>query len=398
MSKGLVAVAMSGGVDSSVAAALLKEQGYDVVGLTMKLWACKDLDKEIQTGKARADMCCSPKDILDAKAVCHRLGIPHYVLEMTERFEQLVIEPFIDTYLAGLTPNPCVWCNERVKSKDLMQRAKDLGAIGMATGHYARIEKNAAGDRYLLRAALDNSKDQTYFMFPLTQDELAYLRFPLGEVTNKAEVRRIAREIGLVTAEKHESYEICFVKSGNHRDFLKRHAPDAFVAGDIVSTDGKKLGTHDGAVGYTIGQRRGIGGGGGTTDPLYVVDVDVINNRVVVGKEEELLYTELFAESMYWISYATPPGEFRCKARIRHRGTPQPCTVYALEEGAGPGTAILVVFDEPQRAVAPGQACVLYDDDIVVGGGWIRQVRKPGANVPPPARLVRPVATQPFTV
>ncbi len=396
MSAPRIAVAMSGGVDSSVAAALLVRQGFDVVGLTMKLWACKDLDKEIKTGKARADMCCSPQDIVDAKEVCRRLGIRHYVLEMTERFEQLVIEPFIDTYLAGLTPNPCVWCNERVKSKDLMQRAKDLGAVGLATGHYARIEKNAAGDRYLLRKAADGAKDQTYFMFPLTQDELAYLRFPLGEVTNKAEVRQIAREVGLNTAEKHESFEICFVKSGTHRDFLKRQAPEAFRAGEIVATDGRVLGTHDGAVGFTIGQRRGIGVGGGTGEPLYVVDVDVAQNRVVLGREEELLYTELQAESMYWLAFAEPPRELRCEARVRHRSTPQPCTVTWAEPapGAAAGSAIRVTFDTPQRAVAPGQACVLYDGDLVLGGGWIRQIRKPGANLSPPVTA----ATRSFAV
>ena len=351
-----VVVAMSGGVDSSVTAALLAEAGYEVVGITLQLYA--------QEGpRARPGACCSGEDIYDARRVADRLGIRHYVLDYEERFREAVIDDFADSYLRGETPIPCVRCNERVKFRDLLALARDLGAEALATGHYVRRVAGPRGPE--LHRALDRSRDQSYFLFTTTQDQLAYLHFPLGAIS-KEEVRAHAERLGLAVAAKPDSQDICFVPSGRYAGVIERLRPGAVEPGAIVDRAGRVLGRHEGIVHFTVGQRRGLGVA--APEPLYVLAVDATRREVVVGPQAALLRDRVFTGPLAWIGRDKPaPGEARAVvARLRssHPGAP------ARLVRAANGTAE-IVLETPEAATAPGQACVLYDRDRVLGGGWI---------------------------
>jgi tRNA-uridine 2-sulfurtransferase len=356
-----VVAAMSGGVDSSVAAALLKYAGYDVVGVTLQLY-----DHGAALKKQGA--CCAGQDIHDARRVAEALGIPHYVLDYESRFRQQVMEDFADTYLKGSTPIPCVRCNQTVKFKDLLATARDLGAQAMVTGHYIRRAVNANGIAELARAA-DPDRDQSYFLFATTRDQLDFLRFPLGGM-RKADVRRAASALGLQVATKPDSQDICFVPAGKYSDIVEKLRPGAAGAGDIVHMDGRVMGRHDGVIRYTIGQRRGLGVAAG--EPLFVVKLDAANKRVIVGPREALLTRALSIGESNWLGEgsladACEAGTLAL-ARVRSTRAPAPGRM-ALMDGE-PG----FVFDAPEEGVAPGQACVLYaapDGRIVLGGGFI---------------------------
>lgn len=354
MIKKRVVIGLSGGVDSSAAARLLLEQGYDVIGITLKLWP--------QDCVSRAeDKCCGPQAVMDARAVAHKLGIPYYLIDEAADFQKQVINYFAEEYKAGRTPNPCVVCNERLKFGNLINRARQLGAEYIATGHFARVEH--AGDRYLLRRGRDARKDQSYFLFSLRQDQLARALFPLGELT-KSDTREIARESQLKTADKEESMEICFVPDKDYGRFLQQANLVQKHKGDIVDLHGRVLGHHDGIEFYTIGQRKGLGIS--SPRPLYVVDLDPAKNRVIVGDETALDRSEFQVERCNWIPFAKPPAELQVTARIRYNHPGAPATVIPGENGAA-----TVRVHTPQRAVTPGQACVFYQDDLVMGGGWI---------------------------
>ena len=359
---------MSGGVDSSVAAALLHEQGYEVLGVTLQLWG-----KEACVSSGTR-LCCSVRDALDAKAVAKRLGIAHEVLELVEEFRTEVIDYFVESYREGLTPNPCIACNTFIKFGALFERADALDASWVATGHYARTGHDPATDRYTLSQALDPKKDQSYVLFDLTQAQLARARFPLGELSKPA-VRDLARSLELATAEKPDSQDVCFVRDRDKDGFLRRqlHVSDArpgdraWLAGEpgpIIDSSGNQLGTHHGLLGYTIGQREGLGLAVGK--PLYVVALDQPNNRLVVGSREELLRDGLIAERVNWISRHPPQEPLRARVKIRSRHQAASATV--TPEGDG---RVRVEFDEAQSAITPGQAAVFYDGDLVLGGGWI---------------------------
>jgi len=348
---------MSGGVDSSVAAALLHEQGYEVIGVTLQLWG-KDV-----CVSAGSRLCCSVRDALDAKAVAKRLGIEHRTLELVEEFRTHVIDYFVESYRDGLTPNPCVACNTHIKFGSLYEQADALGAGLVATGHYARLDHAAAGGRVRLLRAADHSKDQSYVLFDLTQEQLGRARFPLSE-RSKSEVRELARSLGLATAEKPDSQDVCFVRDRNKDGFLRKELGAADEPGPITDAAGRILGTHRGLLGYTIGQREGLGVAFGK--PAYVVAIDQPNNRLVIGSREELLCRTLTAERLNWVSIAPPREPIRVLAKIRSRHEAAP----ALVNPESDGTAH-VTFDEPQSAITPGQAVVFYDGDVVLGGGWI---------------------------
>ncbi|MFN3409709.1 MAG: tRNA 2-thiouridine(34) synthase MnmA [Limisphaerales bacterium] len=350
-----VVVGMSGGVDSSAAAALLLEQGYEVVGITLKLWP--------QDCVSRAeDKCCGPQAVADARAVSHKLDIPYYLVDEAEEFQRQVIQYFAEEYKAGRTPNPCVMCNERLKFGTLISRAKQLGAEKVATGHFARVEATPEG-RYLLKRGRDPRKDQSYFLFSLKQDQLARVLFPLGELT-KQDTRAVARECELKTADKEESMEICFVPDKDYGRFLQLANLVQKHRGDIVDVHGRVLGQHDGIEFYTIGQRKGLGLS--APKPLYVVDLDPVWNRVIVGDESQLERDTFTIERCNWIPFDAPAGPLEVTAKIRYN---HPGTTATVTPGSN-GTA-QVRLHTPQRAITPGQACVLYQDDLVVGGGWI---------------------------
>lgn len=365
-----IVVAMSGGVDSSVVAGILKRQGYDVVGVTLQLY-----DHGASTH--RAGSCCAGQDIEDARRVSERIGIPHYVLDYEARFREAVIDPFAASYVSGETPIPCVSCNQTVKFADLLQTARDLGADALATGHYIRSRANGA-HRSLFRP-VDTDKDQSYFLFATTQEQIDYLRFPLGGMT-KAETRAIAEELGLTVANKQDSQDICFVPQGKYSDIISKLKPEAANPGDIVHIDGRVLGRHEGIVHYTIGQRRGIGVA--TGDPLYVVHLDAANARVVVGPREALETRKVYLRNVNWLGdeALTDISESGVEiyAKVRSTRPPRPAI---LHHQAGETWVELV---DGESGIAPGQACVLYSDDSntarVYGGGFIgRSERAPQA-------------------
>ena len=355
-----IVVGMSGGVDSSVAAALLVEQGCDVVGITMRVWPRQEAAEE---PTKRFGNCCGTEAVEDARQVARTLGIPHYLLSMDEEFNQKVIGQFVAAYGKGQTPIPCVSCNSNLKFGSLLGRARAWDAAAVATGHYARIERDRTTGRYLLLRARDRRKDQTDFLWPLTQAQLAAARFPVGELTKDA-VRTQARRLGLATADKPESQDLCFVPDDDYRGFLRRRAPDVFRPGAIVDRRGNTLGAHEGIAGFTVGQKRGLGLATGR--PLYVIDLDPERNTVRVGEAADLERDRLVATCVNFIACAPPSSPLRVAAKIRHSHQPAAATVRALN-----GDTAEVVFDTPQRAVSPGQSVVFYDGDVVVGGGVI---------------------------
>jgi tRNA-uridine 2-sulfurtransferase len=370
-----IAVAMSGGVDSSAAAALLKEQGHELVGFTMQLWNRRRGLSVDADGEPLQSRCCSLDDVYDARRVAAELGFPFYVLNLEREFERDVVAPFVESYLAGETPIPCVACNSRLKFASLDRLARSLGCEKVATGHYARVRFDAAAGRHKLLRGLDARKDQSYFLWELTQEQLAHALFPLGELT-KTEARDAARRAGLAVAEKAESQEICFVPDGDYAGFIDRYLAaegrggETPGAGEIVGVRGERLGRHAGVHRYTVGQRRGIGLA--SERPLYVVQIDARRNRVVVGHEEELSRADFEAAGVNWISFAEPGREVRAEVRVRYRHQPAPATVEMIEASSSDGRPrARVRFDEPQRAVTPGQATVFYRGDEVLGGGWI---------------------------
>ncbi len=383
---------MSGGVDSSTAAALLKNQGHELVGFSMQLWNQRRINVG-PDGEPLPSRCCSLDDLYDARTVAAKLGFPFYVLNLEDEFERDVVRPFVDKYLDGLTPSPCVACNSFLKFDKLVELAKTADAEKVATGHYARVTYDQARGRWLLLRAVNRAKDQSYFLFELTQEQLSYALFPLGEM-NKQEVRAIAEAAGLPTARKPESQEICFIPDGDYSRFIERYLEEdlskqasendlpglnqpliriegrkgldssRLAPGEIVTTTGEVIGEHQGIHRYTVGQRRGIGIS--APDPLYVVKIEAKTNRVVVGSSRDLLKCEMTVRRVNWIAIDELKKPLRVNVKIRSRAEEAPAVLDRNDDGS-----VLVTFDEDQRAVTPGQAAVFYDGEMVIGGGWI---------------------------
>ncbi len=350
-------IAMSGGVDSSVAAYLMQKRGFDCTGITLKLF-----DGDIPED-ASQKTCCSADDTEDAKSVCRVLGIPHYVYNFKDSFREKVIDRFVKAYETGGTPNPCIDCNRYIKFEGLVRRSHELGFDRVVTGHYATVEYSAERGRYLLKKSADKSKDQSYVLYPLTQEQLAVTVFPLGEMT-KEQTREIALEMGMINAKKRDSQDICFVPDGDYAAFIERYTGKTYPCGDFTDESGKVLGTHKGIIRYTIGQRKGLGLA--LPAPMYVKEKNLSENRVVLCDNESLFSRELLANDLNLISVDRIDAPMRVRARVRYNQPEQPATVVQLADDL-----IKVTFDEPQRAVCTGQAVVLYDGDYVVGGGTI---------------------------
>jgi tRNA-specific 2-thiouridylase len=382
LEKDIIAVAMSGGVDSSAVAALLYAEGHPLVGLTLQLWNQRRLaGRRTSAGQAMPEnvqgRCCSIDDVYDARRVAEHLGIPYYLVNAQDRFEEEVVRPFVAEYLAGRTPIPCTLCNNHLKFDQLLLTARQIGAERIATGHYARNNFDAARGRWILSRPADRSKDQTYFLFGLTQAQLSRTLFPLGEMC-KPEVRTMAAGHGLELAQKPDSQEICFIPGGSYQDFLSayldeqgRKLPDS--SGDLVTTrpDGATavVGHHDGIYGFTVGQRKGLGIS--SPDPLYVLRIHPDSHAVEVGSGEQLLSRTLTANRLNWVSMPEPTGPVRVAIKIRHRHDPAPATLRVTAGENGAEACVEAIFDEPQRAITPGQSAVFYQGDEVAGGGWI---------------------------
>lgn len=355
-----VVVAMSGGVDSSVAAFLLKEQGYDVVGMTLKTWP-----KELCDTVPKGQTCCSTRDIEDARAVADRLGIPFYVVEASAVFKENVMDYFVESYRQGRTPNPCVVCNRKIKSGLLLEKAEALGIRRFATGHYASVVWDEQRQRYSVREAVDRQKDQSYVLFQLTQPQLASLILPMGDLP-KPQVRELARQAGLAVAEKPESMELCFIPDGDTRGFLKARIPEAFQPGEIVNRQGRVLGTHQGIGAYTVGQRKGLGIA--HPNPLYVLELDPAANRVVVGEERELAASSCRVSEVRWMAIPELMEPMEAQVKVRYRSDRIPARLVPSGKAE-----VRVEFQEPVRGgVSPGQAAVFYEGSVVLGGGWIQ--------------------------
>ena len=348
-------IAMSGGVDSSVAAYLIKNQGYDCIGCTMKLYDNEDI------GISRSRTCCSLDDVEDARSVAYKIGMPYYVFNFSDGFREKVIEKFVRSYELGATPNPCIDCNRYMKFDKLYERAKILGCEYIVTGHYARIEESDG--KYVLKKALDETKDQSYVLYSLTQDQLAHTLFPLGNM-RKTEVRELAEKNGFINADKPDSQDICFVPNGKYAEFLEHYTGKAYPEGNFLSVDGIVLGKHKGIVRYTMGQHKGLGIS--SKEPLYVKQINTIDNTVILGKERDLYSKKVIVGDFNWTAGEAPKGKIRCKAKVRYRQKEQWATVMPIGEAT-----VKITFDEPQRAITPGQATVLYDGDVVLGGGTI---------------------------
>lgn len=350
-------IAMSGGVDSSVAAFLIKKTGYDSIGITMKLYDNEDI------GEEKSNTCCSLSDIEDARAVCNKLNIPYYVFNFRDSFNDQVISRFIKAYENGSTPNPCIDCNRYIKFDRLMKRMEELEMDYVVTGHYAVIEYSEELKRYILKKALDDTKDQSYVLYSLTQEQLKHTLFPLGKMT-KNEVRLLAEENGFINAKKHDSQDICFVPNGKYAEFIEQYTGKKYKNGDFTDKNGNVLGEHKGIIRYTIGQRKGLGLA--LPEPMYVCEKDLENNKVILGKNEDLFSKELFANELNLITTDRIKEPMRINAKVRYNQKEQPAVVTQLGDDK-----IHIIFDEPQRAICKGQAVVMYDGDVVVGGGTI---------------------------